>query len=90
MPDVVEMITDSRVIVRSRSRELFRELALQNLLGKRGVVDLHNRKGRSAIELQLCLLDPSLDQLIESSNGSLFASTSGGSGRQRSKHEVSC
>ena len=39
MPDVLNWVAHSKVIVKNHSRELFWELVLQNLFGERGIVD---------------------------------------------------
>ena len=60
MPDVLNRVAHSG---ESWSRELFRELALQDFLGEGGVGDFNNWK--LWMTLQLSLYDPSLGQLIE-------------------------
>ena len=73
MPDVLDWVTSFGVVVEGRSREFFREFTLQNGFRERGIGDLDNGLFRSAIELQLTFLDPSLDQLVEGLNvGELF------------------
>jgi len=65
MPDVLNRVTRSGVVVKSWSCELLKELALQDLFGERGVEDSGSDLFWSALDLQFSLLDPSYDQLVE-------------------------
>ena len=68
-------VTHSGVKVKSWSRELLRELTLQELFGEKGVRDSGSGFFQSTMELQFSLLNPYLDQLVEGSNvGGFFNS----------------
>ena len=75
MPDVLSQVTYFIIIVKGRSCELLRKLALQD--SKRGELEtLTTAFFWSALELQFSLLDPSLDQLVEDSDVGRFFDSS--------------
>ena len=66
MSDVLDRVAGFRIVVKGWSGEFLRELTLQDLFRERGVINFNSCMFRSTIELQFCLLDPPLNQLIES------------------------
>ena len=64
MPDVLDRVAHSGVVVEGYSRQLSRELSLQDLYGE-GDRRLRQLKVLIGYWLQLNLLDPSLNQLVE-------------------------
>ena len=65
VPNVLDRVAGSEVVVKDWSCELLRELTLQDLFGERGVKDFGSCLFLSAMELQLRLLDLPLDQVVE-------------------------
>jgi len=72
VPDVLNRVTRSGVVVKNRSCKLLQKPALQDLFEERGVGDSGSDLFRSALELQFSLLDPSLDQLVKISDVGRF------------------
>jgi len=61
MPEVLEWVTGSGVVVKDWGCEVLRELTLQNCFRERGIRDFDSGLFRFAMELQLRFLDSPLD-----------------------------
>jgi len=72
VPNVLNWVTRSGVVVKSWSCELLGELTLQDLFGEREVRDSCSDLFWSASELQFSLLESSLDHLVEVSDVKRF------------------
>ena len=68
MPDVLDQVANSEVVVKGRIHEFFQEFTLQDRFGEREIGVLGSGMFLSSMELQLSFLDLPLDQLVEGSD----------------------